>query len=73
MFVGPQIRYFLANKDFKVTMNEIELEASHAFRDACKGFLKMHSGEPNQMLYVSEGTLLSFSSVLFPTEYRRCI
>jgi hypothetical protein len=51
IFVGPQIRQLLNDKQFEATMNELQLEAWKAFRALCEGFLGNHRS-PNYMVLV---------------------
>lgn len=42
VFVGPQIRELLLDKDFEETMNGLELTAWRSFKQVCCGFLGKH-------------------------------
>ena len=42
IFVGPQIRQLIFDSSFDASMNDIELAAWVAFKNACAGFLGKH-------------------------------
>ena len=42
IFIGPQIRQLMTDKDFQLTMDETELATRHACRDVCNGVLGKH-------------------------------